>query len=205
MSGWVLAVPVKPAVLGKSRLRGADADPERHAALARALALDTIEAAAGCAEVARVVVVTDDAALAAALPPGVEAIAEGGPRGIDQAIALGLSGVPHEVPRAALLGDLPALRPEELALALRCAAAHDRAVVADAEGTGSTLVTARAGVALRTAFGERSFARHRALGAHPLALDAPGLRHDVDTLAQLRALGAALGPRTLALALTPHP
>ena len=105
------------------------------------------------------------------------------------------------MPRAALLGDLPALRPADLADALRAAASVDRGVVADAEGTGSTLVAARAGVAWQSSFGDGSFARHVELGCAPLPVpDASTLRRDVDTADQLaaaRALG--LGPRTAAL------
>jgi 2-phospho-L-lactate guanylyltransferase len=118
-------------------------------------------------------------------------------------VAAGVAAIDPQgrMPRAALLGDLPALRPADLADALRAAASVDRAVVADAEGTGSTLVTAVAGVAWTSSFGDGSFARHVALGCAALEIaDASTLRRDVDTAAQLdaaRALG--LGPRTAAL------
>ena len=104
------------------------------------------------------------------------------------------------MPRAALLGDLPALRPADLAAALEAAASVDRGVVADAEGTGSTLVTARAGVAWASAFGDGSFARHVALGCAPLddsgCLDpAPRRRRRRAARAQRRARSAS-APRT---------
>jgi 2-phospho-L-lactate/phosphoenolpyruvate guanylyltransferase len=196
---WVVIVPVKRADGGKSRLATDDTRP----ALARAIALDTIEAAAACVEVARVVVVTDDPVVTAAAAglPGVECVPEGPAGGLNPAIAAGAAVAGDGAPRAALLGDLPALRPAELGIALRAAAAVPRAVVADAEGTGSTLVTATAGEAWETAFGEDSFARHRALGAVPLPLpDAPSVHRDVDTPAQLAAAASlGLGPRTRAL------
>jgi 2-phospho-L-lactate guanylyltransferase len=124
-----------------------------------------------------------------------------GVRGIDAAIALGASAAGERMPRAALLGDLPALRPADLAVALAAAASVDRGVVADAEGTGSTLVTARAGVAWSSAFGIDSFARHIALGCVPLDIpEASTLRRDVDTAAQLVAAESlGLGRRTGAL------
>lgn len=197
---WVVVVPVKPSAIGKSRLAGTGVD---RAALARAIALDTIAAAASTTGVAEVVVVTDDAAVTAeaSVLPRVRVVPEGAARGLDAAIAAGAELAGAGAARAALLGDLPSLRPADLADALQAAASVDRAVVADAEGTGSTLVTAGPGVAWQSAFGEDSFARHRALGCVvPEIPDASTLRRDVDTAAQLKAAQAlGLGPRTAAL------
>lgn len=197
---WSVVVPVKPAEQGKSRL---DVPGVDRIALARAIALDTIAAAAACALVARVVVVTDDGGLViqAGDVPGLRFVSEGDAVGLDAAIAAGAEVAGDRMPRAALLGDLPALRPGDLAAALREAASLDRAVVADAEGTGSTLVTARAGVPWASSFGDGSFARHVALGCVPLATtDASPLRRDVDTAEQLAAAAElGLGPRTAAL------
>lgn len=141
---------------------------------------------------------------AAATPPGAPAGSPPPgevPSRLDAAIARGIAAVPDRMPRAALLGDLPALRPGDLADALRLASAHARAVVADADGTGSTLVTAGPGVPWTSAFGAGSFARHVALGCTPLEVpDASSIRHDVDTAAQLDAAASlGLGPRTTAL------
>ncbi len=198
-------MPVKPSARAKSRL---EVDGVGRADLARAIALDTLAAAAACDLVAQVVVVTDDAALAreAAAIPALRFVPEGEARGLDGAVAAGMAAVDPNgrMPRAALLGDLPALRPGDLADALGVAASVDRAVVADAEGTGSTLVTAAAGVEWVSSFGEGSFARHVALGCEAPAIpDASTLRRDVDTAAQLEAARAlGLGPRTAALLLS---
>lgn len=197
---WAVIVPVKPSAHGKSRL---DVPGVDRAALARAIALDTIAAAAACAEVAQVFVVTDDGGVVieAGDIPGLRFVSEGEARGLNAAVAVGAEAAGERMPRAALLGDLPALRPADLADALRAAASVDRAVVPDAEGTGSTLVTARVGVGWESAFGADSFARHLALGCVPLQIaDASPLRRDIDTAAHLdaaRILG--LGPRTAAL------
>lgn len=199
---WVVVVPVKPSARAKSRL---DVAGVGRADLARAIALDTLAAASACELVAQVVVVTDDATLAreAALIPALRFVPEGDAGGLDAAVAVGVAAIDPggRMPRAALLGDLPALRPEDLAAALRAAASVDRTVVPDAEGTGSTLVTAGAGVAWETSFGDGSFARHVALGCEALPIaDASTLRRDVDTAAQLTAAAAlGLGPRTAAL------
>ncbi|MCL9793571.1 2-phospho-L-lactate guanylyltransferase [Frankia sp. AgKG'84/4] len=111
---------------------------------------------------------------------------------------------------AAMSADLPALRTAELRRALIEAARHDRAVLADAAGTGTVLLTVRAGHPLDPAFGTLSHAAHRRSGAVDLtaALGAsvPGLRRDVDTVEDLAAaehlgLGtattAALDPRRI--------
>lgn len=201
-SRWVVVVPVKPSARAKSRL---EVPGVSRAALARAIALDTLTAATACELVAQVVVVTDDATLArdAAMIPALRFVPEGDAAGLDAAVATGITAVDPNgrMPRAALLGDLPALRPGDLADALRAAASVDRSVVADAEGTGSTLVTAAAGAAWTTSFGAGSLARHLALGCERLPIrDASTLRRDVDTADQLEAAAAlGLGPRTAAL------
>ncbi|GAA1951756.1 2-phospho-L-lactate guanylyltransferase [Microbacterium aquimaris] len=193
---WRVVIPVKPARRGKSRL----ASGASRETLARAIALDTIAATVACPAVAQVFVVTDDPGLplAAADIPGLRFVAEEEPRGLDAAIGLGTAAAGTNAPRAALLGDLPALRPDDLAAALDAAAAHPRAVVADAEGTGSTLVTAAAGHDWSCAFGDGSFARHLALGC--VALEIPRtstVRRDVDTPEQLaEAVHLGLGIRT---------
>jgi 2-phospho-L-lactate guanylyltransferase len=202
--GWAVIIPVKPTAVGKSRLELPTVD---RVTLARAIALDTIAAAAACPAVDQVYVVTDDGALVALAfdIPRLRFVAEddgaGRPRGIDTAVAIGADAAGVRMPRAALLGDLPALRPEDLDAVLNAAGALDQTVVPDAEGTGTTLVTARSGIPLLTSFGAQSFARHVELGCVPLEIaDASSLRHDVDTAAQLEvAAGLGLGPRTAAL------
>ena len=199
-SGWTIVVPVKPAAVGKSRLTDVGTDRE---ALARAIALDTIAAAAAATRVARVIVVSDDAGLRAALRRSrrVEVVPEGDTRGLDAAIALGAAAAGQSTPRAALLGDLPALRAADLDAALELAASVERGLVPDAETTGSTLVTARAGAVWVSAFGEDSAARHRLLGCTDLAVERDStLRRDVDTAAQLtQAVALGVGPRTSAV------
>ena len=196
MTGWVVVVPVKPAARGKSRL---DVPGVVRTALVRAIALDTIAAAQACALVDQVVVVSDDGdlVLAALDIPGLRFVPESEPRGLNAAVTSGFAGFENH-PRAAVLGDLPALLPEDFEAALTAAGTVERGVVADAEGTGSTMVTVAAGLEWASAFGEGSFARHVSLGCTPLAVpDASTLRRDVDTAAQLRAAAElGLGPRT---------
>jgi 2-phospho-L-lactate guanylyltransferase len=164
--------------------------------------------------------------------PGVEVVPEVGPRGLAAAIAYGvevaragdrwsssrrrrrtetssdaagLDTGTTRPPVAVLLGDVPALRARDLDAALDVAARHPLAYVPDAEGTGTTLATAREGEALDAHFGQDSAARHAAAGfadlvaEHPGAI-APGLRRDVDTAAELReAVALGVGARTSAV------
>lgn len=180
-------MPLKPAASGKSRL-GA---PE---AVVRAIGIATVRAAASAAGVAEVVVVTADPATADALAgmPRVRVVREHAPRGLRLAIASALTTIPSGTRRAVLLGDLPTLRPADLTRALAAAGRHPRAFVADAPGTGTTLVTALPGMVWRSAFGRASASRHRALGlvAVPVPLRS-SLRHDVDTPRQLARATAA--------------
>jgi len=199
-----LVIPVRDAASAKSRLAGdggAKADARR-AALAAAIALDTVSAARGAREVGELIVV---GSLPEALP-GVRVVDDPG-FGLLVAVGAGLAAADPAAPTAVLLGDLPALQPADLDAALVAASEHHWAFVPDADGTGTTLVTAAAGLPHALRFGDGSAEQHRDAGY--VELDVPehsGLRRDVDTpaqLAELAALAAAgavlLGPRTAAL------
>lgn len=193
----VLVIPLKPAAVGKSRLGGG-------AELARAIALDTVEAAARAAQVRRLIVVTADTTIAGELFPLFDhgdVIIEPEPAGITAAIARGFERTPLETFRAVLLGDLPGLQPGDLDVALTLAADAERGFVRDADGSGTTLVSARSGVAFEEHFGPGSAEAHRAAGFAELAVPAgSSVRYDVDDAEQLEALASRrLGPRTTAV------
>jgi 2-phospho-L-lactate guanylyltransferase len=210
-SGWGIVVPVKGGPHAKSRL-------DAGSTLAGAFAADTLEAVAGCARVSRLVVVTGrDAGHGAGrgdvLPrirPGLvlQELRQSAP-GLDAAVREGaahLAALAPEAPGAVLLGDLPALHAEALALALSAVegileaeSTVDQVFVPDARGTGTVLLAARRPHLLNAAFGEGSAAAHRALGAYPAVLDLPSLRQDVDTAEDLAlAMRIGLGARTRA-------
>jgi 2-phospho-L-lactate/phosphoenolpyruvate guanylyltransferase len=157
-------------------------------------------------QAARAIVITDDPVAASALRElGAQVIPDEPRDGLNAALRHGAAVAAASWPAsgtAALSADLPALRPAELARALKAAAAWPNAFVADAPGDGTTLYTAAPGVAFRPAFGLASRARHAAGGAAELELtDIPGLRRDVDTPADLRgAAELGLGTRTAPLA-----
>jgi 2-phospho-L-lactate/phosphoenolpyruvate guanylyltransferase len=196
-AGWVVIVPVKQGPAAKSRLRGARPEIAHHH-LARALVRDTLSAAARCPAVDAVVVVGADPGL-----PGIRVLADPG-GGLNAALAHAAQRVPTGNV-AALLGDLPALDPAELAEAL-CGAAAGRAFVADVAGSGTTLLAAPAGAPLSPRFGPGSAAAHVASGARALGGAWPTLRHDVDTAEDLAAAAAlGLGPHTGALLFPARP
>jgi 2-phospho-L-lactate guanylyltransferase len=199
---WSVVVPAKRLAVAKTRLRPlteALGDPAGHDALVLALLADTVSAAIGSPLVAEVVVVTDDPTAAALVRGlGARTVADAPDAGLNAALEHG-AAVAREPAVVALSSDLPALRPEELAAALDAASAVPRAFVADAEGTGTTLLTA-VGVPLHPAFGPGSADAHRASGAVPLSGDWPGLVRDVDTDGDLRAaLALGAGRHTTAL------
>ncbi|MDQ6651065.1 MAG: 2-phospho-L-lactate guanylyltransferase [Actinomycetota bacterium] len=209
---WSVVIPVKLLSLAKSRLAGASAvaagTGSARADLALAMAADTVEAALGTASVRLVVVVTDDARASRALGAlGAMVVTDAPAAGLNAALAHGASVAAVRAPNcgvAALAGDLPALRSDELGAALAAAAQFPRALVSDNAGSGTTLLTARPGVPLDPAYGESSRAAHEAAGVRALALDGlPGLRSDVDTGCDLSAAGElGVGRHTAAL-LTP--
>jgi 2-phospho-L-lactate guanylyltransferase len=188
---WSVVVPAKRLAAAKTRLAPLTAElpggsPSGHEDLVLALLADTVAAARDSPAVGLVLVVTDDPRAAAVVTGlGARTVGDEPDSGLNAALAHGarsLSGGPV----AALSSDLPALRPAELTAALQAAAAVSRAFVADAEGSGTTLLAARDGD-LDPRFGPGSAAAHAAGGAIPLDGDWPGLRQDVDTPADLHA------------------
>jgi 2-phospho-L-lactate guanylyltransferase len=214
---WRLVVPVKGGAGAKSRLHPPAGVPR--SALAWAMARDCLAAVCTALPPSHVHVVSSDETVRS-YAAGLGAVAVPDPgRGLDEAVRAGLrsasasatdQGAAWLRPRAAtdgdvlpadglavLLGDLPCLRPDDLRAGLAAAARHPRAVVPDAQGSGTVLLTSLTGH-LEPAFGAGSAARHAAAGHHRLDLALPRLRTDVDddrSLAAALALG--VGPATL--------
>jgi 2-phospho-L-lactate guanylyltransferase len=177
---WVVLVPIKRFSDGKRRL---GERPDRPL-LAEAFARDTLEAVAASQHVRMLLVVTDDPELVddLGLPVAVTVVTQQAP-GLNNAIATGLRVANDRWPdwgQAVLLGDLPALTPEDLERTLEIAEEIPLGVVADAHGTGTVLLTGQPGVPLLPAFGVGSAMRHRDLG-HRLVRGTERLRRDVDT------------------------
>jgi 2-phospho-L-lactate guanylyltransferase len=158
-----------------------------------------------CPRVGGVVVVSDDPDVRTETEAlGATVIADLPGAGLNEALT---AGAEHAAASwsgrglAALTADLPALSAGELAVALTAASGVNHAFVADAAGSGTTLYTAMPGAPFLPRFGPRSRLRHREAGAVELELaGVPGLRRDVDTLADLcQAARIGLGARTLSV------
>jgi 2-phospho-L-lactate guanylyltransferase len=198
VQSWAVVVPAKRLALAKTRLRPVTQGLGRagHDDLVLALLADTVAAAIDCPAVGSVLVVTDDPAAGGVVRElGALVVPDEPDRGLNPALEHGFS-VAGGGAVAALSSDLPALRPAELDAALRDATRAPRCFVADAHGTGTTLLTAL-DVPLDPRFGVASAAAHRASGAHPLAGPWPGLIQDVDTGSDLdAAVALGAGPWT---------
>ena len=201
MRSWSVVIPAKRLAVAKTRLRPlTDALGAAHDELVLALLTDTVAAAAACPAVTELLVVTDDPSAADVVRElGARIVPDVPDRGLNPALEYGARSASGDAV-AALSSDLPALRPDELTAALGAAAGSARAFVADAQGTGTTLLTA-VDTELLPRFGPRSAEAHLVGGATALSGTWPGLLRDVDTESDLRAaLALGAGPRTTALA-----
>ena len=195
---WCVVIPQKDLVLAKSRMNLEAADRRR---LSLAMLGDTIAAVAAASTVMRIFVVCDNERDAdvighARVTTYVNRRGGGLNAAVEAGVGLARSVHPH-CAVAALPADLPALRADELAHALRCALRHARSFVADASGTGTTLLEASSGHQLHPSYGESSRALHALSGATELRGRRLGsLRRDVDDLPALRRTASGCGPLT---------
>ncbi|RNL65164.1 2-phospho-L-lactate guanylyltransferase [Nocardioides marmoriginsengisoli] len=197
---YALLIPVKDARSAKTRLGVGDGG--QRARLMAAFAQDSIAAAAASPWVS-VYVVGDPDALADQLGDlGVPVLPDEGGGSLNRALeraAVRISAQPDLAGVAVMLADLPCLRTADLDSAF--AAARGRAYVADAEGSGTTLLIAPAGTPLDPRFGAGSAAAHAASGAEGLTGELSSLRQDVDTTDDLEAaLRFGVGVRTAQVA-----
>lgn len=199
---FALLVPVKTLTLAKSRLDvtgRAGREP-----MMRAFALDAITAASRAASVDRVYVVTDEPGFEVG---GAACLPDEGDGDLNAALhhaSLRVRLLAPTLGVAAMCADLPCLVAGELDAALGVGKGP-RWFVADADGSGTTLLAAGPGVNLDPHFGAGSARRHEDSGAVPVRADLPTLRMDVDTEADLaRATRLGVGPHTADL-LDAHP
>jgi 2-phospho-L-lactate/phosphoenolpyruvate guanylyltransferase len=197
---WRLIVPVKGQLAAKTRLHP-PAGVAR-ADLAHAFALDTITAVVACVPPDHLIAVTSDELTAAFVQDqGGTVVADSG-EGLNRAVRQGIEYVQRVLgpgPTAVLLGDIPALRPKDLVEALAACSLHARALVPDASGTGTVLLSALSPQDLHPRFGVNS-AREHGRDCVRLELDLPALRTDVDDDDALRqALAIGVGRHTAAV------
>lgn len=191
-------IAVKRLAVAKSRLWELFSAPDRERVVL-AMLIDTLTAALAVDTVESITVVTPDpTAAAAARELGAIAVQDPTPEGHPDPLNNAIRFANDQVRTAntvVLQGDLPSLRPGELAAALAAARSHPRSFVTDRQGSGTCALIAF-GVPLNPMFGPGSAGRHRGDGAVALTGDWPGLRCDIDTPqdladARLLRLGAA--------------
>lgn len=198
---FCLLVPVKRWSLAKTRLDGPDGarDSTARGRLMRAFVRDALEAALASPAIAHVLAVCDETDLDV---PGVETLPDHGSGDLNAALRLAAAQVQARDPGlgvAAMCGDLPALHTRDLTTALR-GTTRARWYVADAEGTGTTLLAVAPGLALDPRFGPGSAGRHEASGAAPVRAEVSTLRCDVDTATDLgAAIALGVGRHTAAV------
>jgi 2-phospho-L-lactate guanylyltransferase len=200
---FAVVVPVKRTALAKSRLAVLGEEPRRR--LATAFALDTVAAVLSCQLVGRVLVVTDDHELAVPLRGlGAEVVPDGA-SGLNESLVQAAAEMHRRqeaVQLAVVCSDVPALRPEELALALDAADPAGMSFVADEQRVGTTALMAPTLADFRPTFGNGSRQEHLASGAFEVGgVDVPGLRRDVDDPQDLTAaLRLGVGVQTSCVA-----
>lgn len=196
---WRLIVPVKGQLAAKTRLHPPPG--VARADLAHAFALDTITAVVGMRPDHLIVVTSDELTTTFVRAQGGTVVADPG-GGLNPAVRQGIEYVQQVLgpgPTAVLLGDIPTLRPKDLASALSECSQHACALVPDASGTGTVLLSALSPQGLHPRFGVNS-AREHGRECVRLDLDLPALRTDVDDDQTLRdALAIGVGRHTAAV------
>src|SRR3954469_803150 len=195
----VAILPVKTFGRAKQRLTGGFGD---RPGLAAAMVADVLDALDAVPELDGVIVVTAPAVSARTDVQIVHDPVEAGQsaaasRGIAAALERGFERV------LLVPGDCPSLAPGEVSALL--ASDGDVVIVPDRHGTGTNALVLTPPDVMAPAFGEGSFARHRALaraaGVQPRVAEVASLGLDVDTPHALAALrrSPGIGPRTRAL------
>ena len=198
-------IPFKGGASAKSRLRyasggSAGLSAELRHQLALAFLLDTVAAVNTVDDVGRIVIVSSDPRVASALPCVV--MVEDPGAGLNAAITAGIEWAARlgslYRPVAVLTGDLPCLKPNDLAVTLRLAQEHPKCMVPDRDGSGTTLISALPGIEVTPHFGVESSQLHRLAGHRvlPILTDST-IRQDVDSTEDLLwALKRGVGPST---------
>jgi 2-phospho-L-lactate guanylyltransferase len=204
---WAVVVPVKRLELAKTRL---SVQPNLRRELALAMATDTVLACLHTAGVVDVVVVTDDELAGPAMRAlGANVVPDEPDAGLNPALihGIGVARTRHSTASVVVLSsDLPSLTPEALRPLLDRAASLQAACVADAAGTGTTVLALGTASSSSPSFGAGSWQRHVDAGAVDLTAYAdPRLRRDVDTTADLAdAMRLGCGAATVTV-VSAHP
>lgn len=177
-------VPIKALARAKSRLT--TLAPPARADMAQAMARTTLRALRGSARIGRIVVVSDDPAVAALAGEfGADCIGEDG-TGLNAAFATGFGALANRAHPVLLLpADFLRLASADIDRLLAQWQPGALAVLACKTGDGTNAVIVPPGGAFTPQFGPGSFARHSAAGAQ--VLTSAALACDIDDDADLAA------------------
>ena len=191
-------VPVTGLGTAKQRLAGVLDQPER-TTLFRAMLEDVLEALAGAASLAGIVLVTRDAeAMALARRYGAECLIEPENRGHTAAVEFAARALAARGAEALLQvpGDIPGVTSGEIEAVI---AAHTPApavtIAPSRDHRGSNAVLCSPPDVFPFRFGDDSFNPHlaaaRAIGIEPTVVERPGIGLDIDTPGDLEAFLAS--------------
>lgn len=193
-----MIIPLKALDSAKGRL--ADAlEPQQRREFVAWMACRVIAAAAGCDEVARILVVAgDEAAAEVGASAGTQTLLV-----VEAGLAVAMAAADEATADApatlVLAADLPHATPDDIRAVLAAGSAGPRAVaIAPTTDGGTGALLRRPAAIIATAYGPGSAAAHERL-AHAAAINAvrvhrPGLALDVDTPGELpAALALAAG------------
>ena len=191
-------VPVKDLGNAKQRLAGVLGQPER-TALFRAMLQDVLEALAGAASIARIVLVTRDAqAMALARRYDAECLVEPENRGHTAAVEFAAGALAARGAEALLQvpGDIPRVTSGEIEAVVAAHAPAPAVTIAPSrDHRGSNAVLCSPPDVFPFRFGDDSFHPHlaaaRAMGIEPTVVERAGIGLDIDTPDDLEAFLAS--------------
>ena len=191
-------VPVKDLGNAKQRLAGVLGQPER-TALFRAMLEDVLEALAGAASIARIVLVTRDAqAMAMARRYDAECLVEPENRGHTAAVELAAGTLAARGAESLLQvpGDIPGVTSGEIEAVIAAHAPAPAVTIAPSrDHRGSNAVLCSPPDVFPFRFGDDSFHPHlaaaRAMGIEPTVVERTGIGLDIDTPDDLEAFLAS--------------
>ena len=191
-------VPVKDLGNAKQRLAGILGQPER-TALFRAMLEDVLEALAGAASLAGIVLVTRDAeAMALARRYDAECLIEPENRGHTAAVEFAARALAARGAAALLQvpGDIPRVTSGEIEAVIAAHAPAPAVTIAPSrDHRGSNAVLCSPPDVFPFRFGDDSFHPHlaaaRAIGIEPTVVERPGIGLDIDTPGDLEAFLAS--------------
>jgi 2-phospho-L-lactate guanylyltransferase len=197
--GWCVVVSAKSLASAKTRLRSLGR--VRTAELVAAMFEDTMVALSESRRVDQIVVVTDDEILSATAEFYGARTVPDPDRGLNGAFVAGTAALVKDWSVVAYLpGDLPCLTGSIMDDTLRVAEQCEAAMVPDADGVGSAMLTHRVDWQGRPRFGADSLQHHLELGARPLWASHPAARRDVDVASDLvEAMRIGVGRYTAAV------